>query len=303
MFDAAIALFAYRRPAHAAKTLNALLKSKGSTKLPLYVFADGPRIQDDFDEITRVRDLLSGFDWPGGVSRSFANTNRGLANSIVLGVSEVLKRHEAVIVLEDDIVLAESAIEYFVQALERFYYTPSVASVSGFSHPERRLRFPSYYPYDSYFLRRNSSWGWATWHDRWAQVSWDIDKWLKLRNNSYVVSCLEAVSPDLPKMLDRQAAGGIDSWAVRFTLHHFLKGCVSLTPVHSYVENIGMDGSGTHTGVTDAYRNDLARAATEHRFPPFVSVDPAIAAAFARLYRPPSVPRRALRKVRKVIGR
>ena len=86
-------------------------------------------------------------------------------------------------------------------------------------------------------------------------------------------------------MLDAQLEGRIDSWAVRFTLHHFLHGLVSLTPVRSYVQNIGMDGSGTHTGKTDRYINYLSQSVEDPVLPPFVHMSKKIESRFSRVYR------------------
>lgn len=34
--------------------------------------------------------------------------------------------------------------------------------------------FPHDYTADTYFCTRSSSWGWATWADRWASVDWEL---------------------------------------------------------------------------------------------------------------------------------
>jgi len=284
MTDIAIALFIYNRPSHTAKTLEALRDAHKSQDLPLYVFADGPKTEESRKAVKEVRDLFTGYDWLAGIERDFAVDNRGLAKSIIRGVSHVLGRHEAVVVLEDDIVLAQNAIEYFLQALQLYRERKAVASISGFAHPAQRLRIPVGYPYDAYFLTRMYSWGWATWRDRWNTVDWDIERWCNQSNDKYLKNALFHVSPDLPEMMNSQRDGTIDSWAVRFVYDHFISGAVSLIPVRSYVQNIGMDGSGVHSGTTDRERNDLALAKDYPLFPPFVSIDRVIQRRHRRLY-------------------
>jgi hypothetical protein len=49
------------------------------------------------------------------------------------------------------------------------------------------------------------------------------------------------------QMLKDQAAGVIDSWAVRWYASAFLANKLTLYPGQSLVENIGQEGSGTHS--------------------------------------------------------
>jgi hypothetical protein len=49
------------------------------------------------------------------------------------------------------------------------------------------------------------------------------------------------------QMLKDQAAGTIDSWAVRWYASAFLANKLTLYPGQSLVENIGQEGSGTHS--------------------------------------------------------
>jgi hypothetical protein len=297
----AIALFAYNRPEHTRKTLKALEACEGASELTLYVFADGARSDVDRPKVVEVREVIQSLEWAGGLELHLSDTNKGLANSIIHGVTHVLHQHDAIIVLEDDIVLAPNAVHYFESALHRYVDYPAVGSVSGFAHPHKRLRIPHSYPYDTYFLVRNSSWGWATWKDRWEKVQWSMDCWESQRDDTYFVESLRAVGPDLPRMLDQQLHGQVDSWAVRFTLHHFLNGLVSLVPVKSYVENIGMDGSGTHTGKTAVYKNDLTQSVDVPTFPAHIGVDSDISQRFARLYGKPFLLVRVLRRLKRLI--
>ena len=47
-------------------------------------------------------------------------------------------------------------------------------------------------------------------------------------------------------MLQEQVSGKIDSWAVRFYVSMFLNDGLFLYPQYSFVDNIGLDGSGVH---------------------------------------------------------
>lgn len=293
----AIALFVYNRPEHTQHTLDTLRRCSGISEFPLSVFCDGPKDDSEKPLVQRTREAFRGLEWPAPLALKESELNQGLAGSIVSGVGDVLNRYDSVIVIEDDLLLAQEALRYFQAALDAYRNNTTVVSISGFSLPPRLLRIPHGYPYDAYFLTRNSSWGWATWRDRWNAVSWDINTWTDLRTDPYVVSALKRVGPDLPRMLDRQASGKIDSWSVRFTWHHFLHGGVSLVPVRSYVHNNGLDGSGMHMERAPRLTNNLDLAVESPVLPPFVHIDPIIARRFAQNYRGGSLPRRVVKRL------
>jgi hypothetical protein len=61
-------------------------------------------------------------------------------------------------------------------------------------------------------------------------------------------------------MLEDQIAGKNDSWAIRWDASIFLADRLSLYPGASLVRNIGFDGSGRHSSVSNAYDAELAAA-------------------------------------------
>lgn len=281
----AIVVFTFNRPTHTKKTLDALRSSSGATDLPLFVFSDGPRSDEDIENCKKVVSAVKEIEWPSKIVHTICPSNKGLAKSITDGVSSVLSGYDQVIVLEDDIVLSGSAIQYFSSALSRYRNLPTVGSICGYADSASRLKIPASYPYDAYFLPRFYSWGWATWRDRWNSVDWNIDAWTSVGKDKYSLAMLLKTIPDLPHMLDDQVSGLVDSWAVRFAFHHFMSGKLSLVPVRSHVNNIGMDGTGTHSRATNRFRNNVAAVATNPVFPPMISIDRRIQRRYIRLYR------------------
>ena len=98
----------------------------------------------------------------------------------------------------------------------------------------------------------------ATWKDRWALFEPDGAKLmdeLKFRNLKRRFD-FNGTYP-FTRMLAKQIAGKNDSWAICWHASAFLKGKFTLHPGRSLVQNIGIDGSGTHCGSTDAFIIDL----------------------------------------------
>ena len=77
----------------------------------------------------------------------------------------------------------------------------------------------------------------------------------------------------------------IDSWAIRYAFQHFYHHSVAILPCVPYVDNIGFDGSGIHSGSDETdFRNNLAAAPENPRMPDVLYEDERIINAFANYY-------------------
>ena len=61
----------------------------------------------------------------------------------------------------------------------------------------------------------------------------------------------------MARMLDRQMDGAIDSWAIRWCYAQSKRDALTVYPVQSQVNNIGLDGSGTHSGFASQFSVSL----------------------------------------------
>jgi len=285
---APIALFAYARLDHTRRTIEALRRNDGAAESDLYIFADGPKGAGDEAAVAEVRDYLrsvSGFKSVRVVEQA---ANKGLAQSIIDGVTEVTGKHGRVIVIEDDIVTAPGALLYFNRALEHFRDHAGVFSIAGYSPPPSVMPLPEDYDYDVFCVPRMLCWGWATWKDRWDKADWkarDLDG--LLASPSQKRAYAHWIGQDSLGTLQAWAAGRKDVWACRWVFAHFKHHAVCVCPVVSYVDNIGLDGSGANCGVEHRLRVDLDRPRPETlRFPQTAFVDDRIHAAFMAVYDP-----------------
>ena len=67
-------------------------------------------------------------------------------------------------------------------------------------------------------------------------------------------------------MLKDQIEGRNNSWAIRWYAAAFLANKFCLYPGKSLVENIGIDGSGTHSGISDKWKVHLSSQPVPDRF-------------------------------------
>src|SRR5262249_34127865 len=127
----------------------------------LFVFSDGPRSPADTPKIESVREYVRGIRGFKSVTLHCQSQNRGLAESIISGVTEMCRVHQRVIVMEDDLLTAPYFLRVMNDAIDLYETEPKVISIHGYLYPVRR-RVP-----DSFFLRGADSWGWATWQRGW----------------------------------------------------------------------------------------------------------------------------------------
>jgi hypothetical protein len=211
----------------------------------LNIYCDGAKSGTDRDSVEQVREIARGVHDSGmfaSIRVIERDHNIGLAASVISGVTQILEDHERVIVVEDDLVVSPDFLEYMNQALELYVNNEEVISIHGFMYA-----VPPVLP-QTVFLRGADCWGWATWRRGWELFEPDSQKLLKELDKSpdRAQFDFDGAFP-YRQMLKDQAAGVIDSWAVRWYASAFLANKLTLYPGQSLVENIGQEGSGTHS--------------------------------------------------------
>ncbi len=242
---APVALFAYRRPDHLRRALDSLAANPGADQTQVSIYCDGAKSGTDREAVELVREIARGVHDSGmfaSVRVIERDHNIGLAASVISGVTQTLEDHESVIVMEDDLVVSPDFLEYMNQALELYVNNEEVISIHGFMYSVPPVLL------QTVFLRGADCWGWATWRRGWEIFEPDSQKLLKEldRSPDRAQFDFDGAFP-YRQMLKDQAAGVIDSWAVRWYASAFLANKLTLYPGQSLVENIGQEGSGTHS--------------------------------------------------------
>jgi hypothetical protein len=300
-----IAIFAFNRPDHLARTMSHLAACHGASQRQVTIFIDGPRHDRDrvgVDAVLALAAQVRGFASVRTVARE---RNHGCAASVIAGVSECMRDAERLIVIEDDILCHPGTLRFLDRALDRYQDRRAAFSISAWAPPPRLAPPDPGYPYGTYFAPRFHCWGWATWRDRWALGDWGATGHQEMLSQPAVRRAYARGGGDLPDMIRRQMSREIDSWAVRMDYTRFRHGGLTLYPVRSFTTNIGFDGTGLHCGAQDPYANDIALADPEPSMPEHVFVDEAMAGALRRAYDPPPPPtfrQRAVGRIRRLLG-
>ena len=251
---APIILFVYNRPRHTQQTVEALQKNELATESKLFIFADGPKAnatEEQKEKIDQTREYIHKINGFKKVTIQEAEHNIGCADSIIQGISSVFEKYDKVIVVEDDIVTSKFFLRFMNEALDFFENDDSIFSVSGYTFPAKTMKIPSNYKNDIYLSYRHSSWGWGTWKDRWNSVDWGIRDFKEFSENIELQKAFNRGGADMSGMLNAQMEGRIDAWDIRFDYSIFKQNKFNIYPIKSLVTNVGLDSSGTHTGVDE----------------------------------------------------
>lgn len=254
---APIILFVYNRSDHTEKTLQYLSKNILAKDSELFIFSDGPKDNSSFQEVNLVRKCINEQIWQEKFKKVTvfeSDTNRGLAESVISGVTKIIKKFEKVIVLEDDLLTDIYFLKYMNEALDFYSSNSSIWSISGFNIP---IKLPKDYKHEVYLSYRGSSWGWGTWKNRWDNVDWEISDYVEFQHNEKKVKKFNQGGRDLSLMLENQMEGKIDSWAIRWVYSQSKLNKYTVYPKFSMVKNIGLDGTGTHSPQSNKYFTEL----------------------------------------------
>ncbi|MEE1884665.1 sugar transferase [Pedobacter flavus] len=245
---APVALFVYNRPDHTLRTLNFLKKNELASESRLFIFSDGNKNERDAKKVEEVRDLIKNIDGFKSVEVILQDRNLGLANNIIFGVTDLVKKYGKVIVLEDDLITSPFTLTYFNEALNIYKDQSEVMHIGAYMYPLKEKNLP-----ETFFYRAASSWGWATWDRAWENFNPDIDDLMRQFDAKKIKDFSIDHSMNFWKQMREFKNGKNNSWAIRWYASIFLKGGLTLNPAHSLVNNIGHDGSGVHSGINDIY--------------------------------------------------
>lgn len=245
---APVALFVYNRPWHTEQTLTALKRNARAADTVLYIFADGKKENagpEDAQNIKATREIIRKVTGFKEVIISEKKINRGLAQSIIAGVTEVVNKHGKIIVLEDDLVVSPYFLEFMNEGLHMYQDVAHVYSVNGFMFPVKsKLRQTVLLPY-------TSTWGWATWKDRWSAFSEEMEGKELIRKNPYLTAKFNLGDYKYTDMLNY----GNNSWGIKWYFSVFKRNGLNVYPTQTLVNNIGFDGSGENCTPDEIHGN------------------------------------------------
>jgi hypothetical protein len=242
---APIILFTYNRPYHTQRTLDALMQNELADESILYLYCDGPK-EDATDEqkqkIAEVRHIIREKRWCKEVQVIEFPKNKGLANSIINGVTEVIEKHGKVIVLEDDIITSKGFLKYMNDALRIHEKNVKVMHISAYMYPHSE-KLP-----DTFFFNvPYPGGGWATWKRAWNYFNPDARRLYNYFEERKLWNTFNKFGGKyLQKQLQANMEGSLKTWFIKWHATLIIQNGFTLYPSCSLTNNIGFDEEGTH---------------------------------------------------------
>lgn len=249
---APIALFTYNRVDKSKTVIESLLHNAESVDSELFIFSDGPKnekaeegVRANREYIHQVQENSKKLKWFKSITVIEREKNYGLSNSLIAGITELCEKYGKVIVVEDDLILSPYFLKFMNDGLNKYEKYDRVSAISGFLNPID-CEAP-----ETFFLRYFACWGWATWKRAWDLFEPDVRvllKKLRWKKNDFNIG---GTGPFYSHLYCHKV-GEVDTWAARFYASSFLNNKLVLYPGHTMTIQSGMDGSGTHSGNTNA---------------------------------------------------
>ena len=280
---APLCLFTYNRLEETLSTIESLQKNYLAAESDLFIFADGPKDEADKIKVAAVREFLKQIEGFRTVKLYESDLNKGLANSIINGVTQIIHQFGKVVVLEDDLTTSPNFLNYMNQALNFYENQNRIFAIAGYTIS---LKFPKDYAKDHYFSVRPSSWGWATWRDRWEVVDWEVSDYKQFLKAKSLQRSFNIGGSDLTNLLKHQMNGKINSWAIRWCYSQWKNKQLAVYPRISKVKNIGFKGNASNTRHRiKEYETDLDKGlVTDFSFSDKIVLNDKIATQFSRTF-------------------
>jgi hypothetical protein len=264
---APIILFVYNRAKLTQQTVEALLKNKEAEETVLYVFADGAKpnaTAEQFKKVEEVREYIHTIRGFKDVVIEEAAQNKGLANSVISGVTKVMEKHGKAIIVEDDLLTSKNFLHYMNTSLDMYENDEEVICIHGYS-----IIKDAPIKEKTYFQIGADCWGWATWKRGWNLFNADSKALMKIISADKQLEDIFTYNHTYPytKMLRKQIKGKIDSWAIRWYASAVVNNKLCLYPAKSLVKNVGYGEDATHCSNTESFEATIDIDETTRDFP------------------------------------
>lgn len=252
---APIIVFAFNRADKLERLFASLERNPGIEKMDLFIFVDVPGKRDkrrnrnialNQEVICFVEQYSKECQKFRSITVEVAESHKGLAESVISGVSKIINIYGKTIVLEDDLEVSHDFLDYMQRGLDFYEKDKKVWSVTGYC--PAAMRIPNTYKKHIFLVPRASSWGWGIWADRWNRIDWEAKSYEKFKKDIVGQFLFNMGGRDSCKMLENQMKDpAFDSWAVRWDYQRFRERKFSVYPTESRVIHCGSDSRSTHS--------------------------------------------------------
>lgn len=239
----AIVVVAYNRADSVARLLRSLEHAHYGTDKPSLIISID---KSDSDSVERFADQ---YVWPNGekIVRKH-DKNMGLRNHM-LSLGEWFEQFDALIILEDDIVVSPCFYVYTKQCVNKYQNNPRIAGISLYGFEVNYQTSLPFQPYkdehDIYFMNCAMSWG-----EVWMKESWSKFYSWYLEHTDFTPS------PSIP---DRILQWSPSSWLKYHTRYCIENNLFFVHPYYSLTTNYADKGVHNNNAKSSAMQTNLLR--------------------------------------------
>lgn len=250
----AIVVVGYDRADSMKRLLNSLAKSYyDNEEVELVISIDKGKNQD------KVIKVANDFQWDfGNKNIRIYDKKQGLRRHI-LQCGDLTKKYDAVVVLEDDLIVSPAFYRYLKEAIKYYDKDINIAGISLYSYRVNefcnKLFQPAYNGYDTYMMQVAQSWGQC-----WTKRMWEEFRKWKYSDN-------EIIQLDT-KMPENIYHWGKSSWKKNFMAYIVEEKKFFVYPYYSYTTNCSEIGE-HRSFTTSDYQVQLVENQTKWRMAPF----------------------------------
>jgi hypothetical protein len=231
-----IVLLAFTRPDLLQQFLPAIAKQ---TLLPrqIIAFIDGQRNEKDQPLINECISLLTEFSQTIPVKIINQQHNLGCDAHAIYAITEALSHHPTIIYLEDDTIPNPYFYDRMCRLLEAYRDYPQVFSITAYANFPSEIR--EMITTDFMVSRRVFAYGLATWADRWQKLNLsDHPQGYNPFGHFYKIPATKQTKYTIVNQffLEKQKQ---KDWVITLTLAALHQGYIHITPMASFVDNIG----------------------------------------------------------------
>ena len=241
-----VAIFAYNRPSH----LRRVLISLENYKIPkAHIFLDGPRNKKD--KILQ-KEIIFQVKYNPFIDLKLirSSKNKGLAKSIMLGINYLSKKFENIIILEDDCVPRKEFFLFINRVKSSNYFKKNLNPICGYQFPQLHSKENKL---STLILDYFIPWGWCVNAKLWSKyLAYSKKKSQKTNDN-----LINKISKICLKKENKSI------WSKKFIEFNLIANKKIIFPNKSLIKNIGFDGSGINSSITDRFNTIYSKSSTK----------------------------------------
>lgn len=248
MFDRPILVTGFNRPDLLRHVLEKIKKANCTT---VFIALDGPRsdIESDFAKVAECREIALDFNFENPDRNRLLESNHGCGLAMSSAIDWFFSNVDAGIIIEDDIDFSESFLQTMDYLLSELKDDVKIGSVTGLNPISSYLPIKAHNSDYSFIMHRFfSSWGWATWKDRWQKYQYDMSNWEMCISRITLWKRFGILGARfLTNKFYAVSSGKIDTWDYQFMAMQIRFDLKCVAPIMNQIGNLGFRDDATHT--------------------------------------------------------